>query len=136
MQEKVSALSSIALARMAADGGEELQAAPAEEYSGLLGAETNYEDVTRFAEGLLSGGQPKSVEEYIEIHQRRIGPRQRKVLAYLLSSKSAALRDYARTWLELAGQESGADDFLLFQKYKSFEIPEAARHASFNPGGG
>jgi hypothetical protein len=127
------------MARLAADGAaldpNELLAQGEPEYKGLLGSDTAYEDVNRFAENLLASGQSKSVEEYIEVHQRRVGPRQRKVLAYLMSSRSSRLREYARVWLELAGQESGADDFLLFQKYKTLEVPESARHMSFSPGG-
>lgn len=101
--------------------------------AGLLTTE-GYEDMNRFAEDILLGGQPKSLEEYVEIHQRRVSPAQRKVLAYLLASRSPRLRDYARTWLSLAGQETGANDFLLLAKYRSLEVPLEQRSINFNPG--
>lgn len=119
-----------ALGALVGSAAEEL----ANETTGLLGGADGYEDVNRFAENLLAGGQPKSLEEYVEIHQRMIGPRQRQVLTYLLSSRSFKLREYARQWLELAGQEAGAGDFLLLAKYRTLEVPLEARHLTFNPG--
>jgi hypothetical protein len=95
-----------------------------------------YADVNRFVEDLLGGSGAPTIEAMVEKHQRKIGPQQRQVLLWLLASPFYSHRQYALQWMDLAGQEGNAGDFIELQKARTIEIPEQGRSLSFNPGQG
>lgn len=95
-----------------------------------------YVDLDKDLDDLLQGrASGEDLMAMIEKHQIRVSPMQRRALLYLMNG-TARMRRYAYMWLDVAGREGNAADFILGQQAKTLAIPEMNRSLNFSPNGG
>jgi hypothetical protein len=93
-----------------------------------------YIDLDRELDQVLEGrNKAGDLAGLVEKHQIRVSPGQRKVLLYLLCG-TPRMVNYAYQWLDLAGREGNAGDFIALQQAQTLAIPEQNRNLTFAPG--